>query len=72
MDTRTEEIIQNNLRELRKDRITLAIAHRLSTIRSCDEIVVLVDGIIVERGTHDSLIAEEGVYAGLWRVQSGG
>ena len=72
VDTRTEEIIQNNLRELRRDRITLAIAHRLSTIRSCDEIVVLVDGIIVERGTHDSLIAEEGVYAGLWRVQSGG
>lgn len=71
VDTRTEEIIQNNLRELRRDRITLAIAHRLSTIRNCDEIVVIVDGIIVERGTHADLLAEDGVYAGLWRVQSG-
>jgi ATP-binding cassette subfamily B protein len=71
VDTRTEEIIQNNLKELRKDRITLAIAHRLSTVRQCDEIVVVVDGIIVERGTHDELVAAGGVYAGLWQVQSG-
>jgi ATP-binding cassette subfamily B protein len=71
VDTRTEEIIQNNLKSLRSGRLTLAIAHRLSTVRHCDEIVVVVDGVIVERGTHDALVAASGVYAGLWRVQSG-
>jgi ATP-binding cassette subfamily B protein len=71
VDTRTEEIIQNNLKALRGDRITLAIAHRLSTVRHCDEIVVIVDGVIVERGTHAELVAAGGVYAGLWQVQSG-
>lgn len=71
VDTRTEEVIQNNLRSLRQNRITLAIAHRLSTVRHCDEIVVIVDGVIVERGTHEELVALDGVYAGLWRVQSG-
>ena len=71
MDTRTEEIIQNNLKELRGDRITLAIAHRLSTVRHCDEIVVIVDGVIVERGGHNELVEAGGVYAGLWQVQSG-
>ena len=71
VDTRTEEVIQNNLTELRSDRITLAIAHRLSTVRQCDEIVVVVDGIIVERGTHAELVTAGGVYAGLWQVQSG-
>ena len=71
VDTRTEEVIQNNLKELRGDRITLAIAHRLSTVRQCDEIVVIVDGVIVERGTHSELVGAGGVYAGLWQVQSG-
>ncbi len=71
VDTRTEEVIQNNLKNLRAERITLAIAHRLSTVRHCDEIVVVVDGVIVERGTHDDLVAASGVYAGLWQVQSG-
>ena len=71
VDTRTEEVIQNNLKNLRAERITLAIAHRLSTVRHCDEIVVVVDGVIVERGTHDELVAASGVYAGLWHVQSG-
>ncbi|MDO9581926.1 MAG: ABC transporter ATP-binding protein [Desulfomicrobium sp.] len=71
VDTRTEEVIQNNLKNLRAERITLAIAHRLSTVRHCDEIVVVVDGIIVERGTHEELVAAGGVYSGLWHVQSG-
>jgi ATP-binding cassette subfamily B protein len=71
VDTRTEEAIQNNLKELRGGRITLAIAHRLSTVRQCDEIVVVVDGVIVERGTHAELVGSGGVYAGLWQVQSG-
>lgn len=71
VDTQTEEIIQNNLRESRRERLTLAIAHRLSTVRQCEEIVVMVDGVLVERGTHGALVAADGVYAGLWRVQSG-
>lgn len=71
VDTRTEEIIQDNLKSLRSGRLTLAIAHRLSTVRHCDEIVVVVDGVIVERGPHVELVSARGVYAGLWRVQSG-
>ncbi|HET6398155.1 MAG TPA: ABC transporter ATP-binding protein [Candidatus Thermoplasmatota archaeon] len=71
VDTRTEELIQRNLHALREDRITLAIAHRLSTVRQSDLILVLVDGVVVERGTHDALVAAGGVYADLWRVQSG-
>jgi len=49
----------------------LAIAHRLSTIKDADEILVLEDGRIVERGTHDDLVAEDGLYAKLWGVQAG-
>ncbi len=71
VDTRTEAIIQQNLRAFRDDRMTLAVAHRLSTIRHCDDIIVLVDGVIVEHGTHDQLLEAHGVYAGLWAVQSG-
>jgi len=71
LDTRTEELIQTNLLRFKQDRMTVAVAHRLSTIRNCDEILVLVDGAIAERGTHESLLALGGVYAGLWRVQSG-
>lgn len=71
VDTRTEALIQRNLHEFRQGRITLAVAHRLSTVRQSDEILVLVDGVIVERGTHDALVAKAGVYGDLWRVQSG-
>jgi ATP-binding cassette, subfamily B, bacterial len=71
VDTRTEALIQRNLHQFRQGRITLAVAHRLSTVRQSDEIVVLVDGVTVERGAHDSLVASAGVYADLWRVQSG-
>lgn len=71
VDTRTEELIQRNLHEFRRDRITIAVAHRLSTVRQSDEILVLVDGVVVERGPHASLVAKGGVYADLWRVQSG-
>ncbi len=71
VDTRTEEIIQANLHRFREGRMTLAVAHRLSTIRQSDEILVLVDGVIVERGNHDNLLQAEGVYADLWAVQSG-
>ena len=71
VDTRTEELIQRNLHAFRKDRITVAVAHRLSTVRQSDEILVVVDGVVVERGPHDQLVAKGGVYADLWRVQSG-
>jgi ATP-binding cassette, subfamily B, bacterial len=71
VDTRTEELIQRNLHAFRKDRITVAVAHRLSTVRQSDEIMVVVDGVVVERGPHTELVAKGGVYADLWRVQSG-
>jgi ATP-binding cassette subfamily B protein len=71
VDTKTEEIIQRNLHRFREGRMTLAVAHRLSTVRQSDEIIVVVDGIIVERGKHEELLAADGVYAGLWSVQSG-
>ena len=50
---------------------TLIVAHRLSTIRNADEIIVLDNGKIVEKGTHDSLLNHDGVYAKLWSVQTG-
>ncbi len=71
VDTETEMLIQRSLDELTADRTTFAIAHRLSTIRDADQIVVLEDGKIVERGTHDELLDEAGLYAHLWGVQAG-
>lgn len=71
VDNETERVIQQSLNELTQDRTTFAIAHRLSTVRQADEILVLDDGHIVERGTHESLIEEDGLYADLWRVQVG-
>jgi len=71
VDTRTEAIIQQNLYAFREGRLTLAVAHRLSTVRQCAEILVIVDGYVVERGNHDALLAAGGVYAGMWAVQSG-
>jgi len=71
VDTETEMLIQRSLDELTADRTTFAIAHRLSTIRDADIILVLEDGQVVERGSHDDLLAEDGLYANLWAVQAG-
>jgi ATP-binding cassette subfamily B protein len=71
VDTETEMLIQRSLDELTEDRTTFAIAHRLSTIKDADQIVVLEGGKIVERGSHEDLIGEDGLYAHLWGVQAG-
>ena len=69
LDTRTEKIIQNELAEIAEHRTTLIIAHRLSTIVHADQILVLEQGRVVERGTHEQLLAERGRYAHLWNLQ---
>jgi len=70
LDTRTEQEIQAALRDISRDRTTLVIAHRLSTVVEADEILVLQDGLVAERGNHGSLIAKGGLYAEMWRRQS--
>ena len=62
LDTESERLVQEALERLMKTRTTIAIAHRLSTIKNADEICVLYEGEIVERGTHDELIQKNGYY----------
>lgn len=69
LDSESEELIQDGLRRLRSGRTTFVIAHRLSTIRSADQILVLEDGRLVERGTHDELLAANGRYRQLYDKQ---
>ncbi|WP_049920298.1 ABC transporter ATP-binding protein [Halobiforma nitratireducens] len=71
VDTETEMLIQRSIDELAEDRTTFAIAHRLSTIKDADTILVLEDGRIVERGAHEELLENEGLYSHLWGVQAG-
>lgn len=70
LDTESEALIQKSLSELIKNRTTIVIAHRLSTIRKADQILVIEAGHIVERGTHDELIAKEGRYYELYTYQA--
>ena len=71
VDTETEALIQDRLAAFAADRTTFVIAHRLSTVRTADRILVLDDGRIVEDGTHEGLLRNDGLYANFWRVQTG-
>ena len=70
LDMQTEHEIINNIRTFTKGRTAVYIAHRLSAITHCDDIIVLSHGHIAERGTHESLLALNGVYAAMWQYQS--
>ena len=70
VDTRTESVILSALRRRRGRQTTLVIAHRLSTLMQADRIIVLEHGQVVQSGNHQSLLAEEGLYRRLWRIQS--
>ncbi len=72
LDTESEKAIQSALDELQKDKTVLVIAHRLSTIEKADEILVIDDGEVVERGAHQALLEADGAYAQLHRIQFGG
>ncbi|MFZ0878454.1 MAG: ATP-binding cassette domain-containing protein, partial [Candidatus Acidiferrales bacterium] len=69
VDTETEERILGRLREVMKERTTILVSHRCSTVRDADQIVVLVDGRIAERGTHQELLGIGGYYADLYQKQ---
>lgn len=72
LDSEVEVAIQENLTELMKGKTVVAIAHRLSTIMAMDRLIVMDKGQIVEQGSHEELLAQNGVYAKLWAHQSGG
>ena len=71
VDNETEAAIQRSLERITRDRTTIVIAHRLSTIRHADRIYVLDHGQLVEDGDHEDLLERDGVYSGLWKVQTG-
>jgi len=69
IDTATEQLIQEALDRMRKDRTTIVVAHRLSTIRSADQILVMQRGRVKERGTHAALLKEDGLYRRMYELQ---
>jgi ATP-binding cassette subfamily B protein len=71
VDNETEAAIQRSLELVGRDRTVIVIAHRLSTVRHADRIHVLEEGRVVESGTHDALLESRGLYAALWRIQTG-
>ncbi len=71
VDNETEAAIQRSLELVGRGRTVIVIAHRLSTVRHADRIHVLEEGRVVEAGTHDALVAQRGLYAALWRIQTG-
>jgi len=70
LDSESEAIVQRSIEDLRHQKTLILIAHRLSTIKNADVICVMSDGRIVERGTHAELIAQQGLYAGMVRIQA--
>jgi ATP-binding cassette subfamily B protein len=72
IDTETEQLIQDAIAKLMHDRTSIVIAHRLSTIRSADQILVLHRGEVRERGRHEDLLRQDGIYARLHRLNYGG
>ena len=69
VDTQTEDVILSRLNEIMKERTTIIISHRISTVKSADYIIVLNDGSIVESGTHEKLLASNGIYTGMYETQ---
>ena len=69
VDTQTEDTILTRLTEIMKDRTTILISHRISTVKAADHIIVLNDGSIVETGTHEQLLEQNGIYAGIYETQ---
>ena len=69
VDTQTEDTILSRLDEIMKNRTTILISHRISTVKNADHIIVLNDGSIVETGTHEQLLAHNGIYAGIYETQ---
>jgi len=72
LDSEVEAAIQDNLQQLMQDKTVIAIAHRLSTIAQMDRLIVMEKGCILETGSHKQLIENDGLYASLWKRQSGG